>query len=159
MSEGIPAGGPYRAAIGMHDTLTLEHLRAARSTLSTYCRSPEYCREYIRVLEEASRLVARARARDLGGEYRGVDRGVLDAIGRILEFYASYLAGLYMVSGEQVLVEAVEEVSRGGVPYQPGDIMLLDPGDAATLYAAGLVKPVHSLALHVPRLHGDDTGT
>ncbi len=154
MSEGVPAGGPYRAAVRMHETLTLEHLRAAREMLSTYCRAPDYCQGYLKVLRESSALVARARAYDLPSDYKGVDRGVLEALDRLLSFYARYLAGEYVASGEHVLVEVLEAFTLRGVGYMPGEITLLPPGEAASLYSAGIVRPVESLALKIAQADG-----
>ena len=37
MSSEVPAGGPYKAALGMHEPLTVEHLKEARRQLSYYC--------------------------------------------------------------------------------------------------------------------------
>ncbi len=147
MSEGIPAGGPYRAALGLHDSLTTEHIRAARSLLSIYCSSSrEYCGRYLGIVRESSRLIARARSEELGGDYRGIDSGILESMRRILEFYANYIAGVYVVEGENIVVEVLETFTLDRVAYRRGDIALLPPGQASALYSLGMVRPVEGIA-------------
>ena len=149
VSEGIPGGGPYRAAVGMHDPLTVEHLHSARNMLSIYCRGSEFCREYMGLVEEASRLVAVARIHDLGGDYRGIDMGIIEGVGRMIEFYARYLSGMYVTVGEMVLSRFNEVLTLDGILYMRGDITLLDPGRAVTLYASGVIEPVESIPARI----------
>ena len=147
MSSEIPAGGPYKAALGMHEPLTVEHLKEARRQLSYYCTAHvKFCREFIAKVREASINVARARLEDLPAskDYMGVDKGVLDVAERLVSFYADYIAGLLALHGEDVAVEARADIKIGRLPLRKGEIAFLDPGLAARLSVAGLAEPVRS---------------
>ncbi len=148
MSEHIPAGGPYRTAIGLHESLSMEHVRAARETLSYYCRAPGFCSEYQRIILETGMLAAKARLEELAYKrYTGMDQGILEAYRRLTEFYGLYLSGLLVPSGEGVLVKARAGFHvPGSAVAAPGDVLALPLGVAASLYAAGLVEPVRSIA-------------
>ncbi len=151
MSERIPGGGPFRAATGMHEALSVEHLREARRLLSYYCRSPDFCGPYLERLERVARAVAQLRLADLGPEYRGVDEGFVRAWGRLVEFYAAYISGAIVVVGDDVLVEALGDVRGERVKLVAGDVTYLPVEIAAGLYVAGLVRPVESNAIRLNR--------
>ncbi|MEB3774549.1 MAG: hypothetical protein GSR86_06470 [Desulfurococcales archaeon] len=155
MSEGVPAGGPYRAAVGMHDVLTVEHLRAARRLLSIYCRSMGFCSQYLSILERSSRLISKSRLHELPGtDYKGVDKEVIDTITRMVEFYSKYISGVYILLGEEVLVKATSHVEIDGRLLMEGDITTLTPGKALSLYLAGIVEPVESSGVLMGRTAG-----
>ena len=150
MSSEIPAGGPYKAALGMHEPLTVEHLKEARRQLSYYCTAhARFCREFIARVRDASLNVARARLEDLPAskDYVGVDKSVLDVAERLVNFYSEYIAGLLALHGEDVAVEAKADVKIGKLPLKRGEIAFLDPGLAARLAVAGLAEPVRSNAI------------
>ncbi|MCE4611375.1 MAG: hypothetical protein F7B17_05330 [Desulfurococcales archaeon] len=150
MSSEIPAGGPYKAALGMHEPLTVEHLKEARRQLSYYCTAhARFCREFVARMREASLNVARARLEDLSAsrDYVGVDKGVIEVAERLVEFYADYIAGLLALHGEDVAVEARADVRVGKLALRRGEIAFLEPGLAARLAVAGLVEPVRSNAI------------
>ncbi|MCE4612587.1 MAG: hypothetical protein F7C07_01995 [Desulfurococcales archaeon] len=152
MSERIPAGGLYRTATGIHEPLSLEHLRLARYMASTYCRSREFCREYIERTLRASILVAKARINDLvGTDYTGLDSEILSLIDKLVEFYAKYLAGLYVLAGEDVLAKASTtlKLPRSNAWLVAGDIAKLKAGEAAALFVAGLIEPIETGALRI----------
>ncbi len=150
MSERIPGGGPFRAASGMHEALSIEHLREARRLLSYYCRSPEFCEAYLDRLRRVSRSVASLRLVELGNDYKGVDEDILRAHSILEEFYTAYLAGFLVLVGDQVLVEALGDVRGENVKLVAGDIVPMPLDVAAGLYIAGLARPVESNAI---RLH------
>lgn len=152
MSERIPGGGPFRAASGMHESLSVEHVREARRMVSYYCRSPEFCGPYVGRLRRVSVAVAALRLSDLsdGDDYRGVDEGFIRAYRMLLRLYASYLEGSLVVVGDYIIVEALGDVRSGDVKLVAGDVAPLPLEVAAGLYVAGLVRPVESNAI---RLH------
>ena len=150
MSERIPAGGPYRAAIGIHEPLTLEHLRLARSLVSSYCRSMEFCVKYIEKVSKAALLVAKARVNDLvGTEYSGLDSELISLFNRFIDFYAGYLAGLYVIAGEDVIARAKTtfKIPQTNAWALEGDIVKLKAHTAMALFVAGLIEPVESFPL------------
>ena len=150
MSERVPAGGAYKAAVGLHEPLSVEHLRSARSMLSIYCRrSGPFCSKYLSLARRASLLVAKARIGDLSGDakYSGVDEELLKLYEGLVEVYASVLSGLLVSIGEYVMVRAKATVIGGGVDLVEGEVTLLPLGKAASLYLAGVVEPVASLAV------------
>lgn len=150
MSEAFPAGSPYRAAIGEHESLSIEHLRTARRLLSTYCSStPSMCRHYLRVVSEVSRLVAKVRLEDLGldEKYSGADADMLRLYKRMVEFYSAYLSGVLVMVGERILCRVVRGFKYNRSMLMEGEVILLRPSEAAALYMAGLIEPVKSVAL------------
>ncbi|MEB3844879.1 MAG: hypothetical protein LRS48_04270 [Desulfurococcales archaeon] len=152
MSERIPAGGPYKAAVGLHESLNLEHIVEAKRVLSIYCSAGrDYCREIIGRLSEVSSLVARARIEDLSWntEYSGLDAGILGIVRRITEFYAKYIAGFIATFGEDPLMIIRGVVQYGPTVLQEGEIARLPLEKAAALYAAGLAEPVEATAIKV----------
>ena len=148
MSERIPAGGPYRALSGTHEPLTSELLREARNALSSYCQGDRrFCVKYVEKVLEVSAGIAFKRLVDLYGEdYRGVDSDVLRLLDSLVEFYSKYMAGVYALHGEEVLVKYKAGLTAGGRSVFPGEIAVLQPGEAAKLYIAGLAEPVASNA-------------
>jgi len=150
LSERIPGGGPFRAASGMHEALSVEHVREARRLLSYYCRSRDFCEPYVERMERIARSVAALRLADLGEEYKGVDEPIIKAHSMLVAFYAAYLAGFLVVVGDYVLVEALGDVRGGNVKLVAGDVAPLPLDVAAGLYVAGLARPVESNAI---RLH------
>ena len=154
MSERIPAGGLYRTAAGIHEPVSLEHLRLARYMVSTYCRSEEFCKDYLDRVSRASVLVAKSRINDLvGTDYSGLDSEILGLIDRLVEFYAKYLAGLYVLAGEDVLVRASTtlKLPKSNAWALRGDIVRLKAGEAAALFIAGLVEPVETSAVKLAK--------
>lgn len=153
MSERVPAGGAYRAAVGLHEPLSVEHLRAARHLLSIYCRTANpFCSKYLDLVRRASLLVARARIEDLSSDssYSGIDEGVIRALERLVDFYSNLIAGIMVTVGEYVLVKARATVIGGGADLVEGEVSLVPIDRAATLYVAGLVEPVKSAAAVKP---------
>ncbi|MCE4625576.1 MAG: hypothetical protein F7C35_06930 [Desulfurococcales archaeon] len=149
MSERVPAGGPYRAAIGLHEGFNLEHLSEARKILSTYCGSGRgYCCTVISMLERIAPLVARARLEDLAGDskYEGLDKEVIELFSGLLEFYSGYISGLLLGYAEDVIVRVREAFRLEGHLLYPGEYVRLTPGKAAALTLAGLVEPGRATA-------------
>ena len=150
MSERVPAGGPFKSAVGLHEALNVEHLREAKRLLSTYCMEPgDYCESYLERLMRISRLVASSRLEDLKGDedYAGVDQEIIRLYSRIIEFYSSYIAGVVSTFGEHVIVKAKSTFEVGRALYIRGEIVKLPLDKAAPLYVAGLVEPVKSAAV------------
>ncbi len=152
MSERIPAGGPYKAAIGMHEPLSLEHLMEAKRMLSVYCGAGEqYCCSLIRYLVEASLLVARSRLNDLidNKKYNGIDKGLLVLYDRLIKFYALYISGLALTFGEDPIMIAKHRVEIDGVLVQPGEYIRLPVDKAAALYLAGIMEPAQTTFIKI----------
>lgn len=151
MSERIPAGGPFRAAAGLHESLTLEHLREARQALSYFCSSGGFCGEYLERMLEVARAVAELRINDLAWKkgYVGLDRGVMEIYQRLVHFYSHYIAGVLVTVGEDVLVRSKANLDYGGLVLVKGDVTMLKVDLAASLYVAGLVEPVESNAIRL----------
>lgn len=151
MSERVPAGGPYRAAAGMHERLTLEHLSEARRLLSSYCRSSrDYCCRVASILTAISPLVARARLEDLSkGDYEGLDKGIIEIFQRLIDFYARYIGGELLTYGEDVVVRVRSLVEVEGVTLYPGEYARLPPGRAAALVIAGMAEPGRATAIKI----------
>jgi len=155
VSERVPAGGPYRAAVGLHDRLTLEHLQEARRLLSSYCSSGmDYCCRVLRLLGMMSPLVARARLEDLSrnSSYEGLDKGIIDLYRRLERFYSDYVTGVLLEYGEDVIVIIKRLVEIDGVVLVPGEYVRLPPGEAASLFLAGLAMPGEATAIKIGRL-------
>ncbi|BAN89786.1 hypothetical protein [Aeropyrum camini] len=149
MSERVPAGGPYKAVSGSHEVLGSESLREAREALANYCSaSRDYCSAYLERLLRLSRGIALKRLVDLYGDsgYKGVDKPVLEVLGSLVEFYASYISGLLPLHGEEVLVRSEATIMEGGVRLLKGEVTAASPGLAARLYVAGLASLVESNA-------------
>lgn len=151
MSERIPAGGPFRASTGMHDSLNLEHLAEAKSLLYTYCPGA-FCKGYLPRLLKAAELVARARIYDLSysESYAGIDRGVLDLYSNLVSLYAEYIAGALITYGEHVVIRAKQPFSLDGVVVEPGEILPLPLNRGFGLVLAGLAEPVRETAIKLP---------
>ncbi len=150
LSERVPLGGPFKAAMGMHEPQTLEPLREARRQLSTYCASPsELCSKYLEVLAEVSSRMAAVRLEDIAtsGAYEGVDKPVIAAYRKLLEIYSKYIAGLLVVWGDQLLVELAGSVEVEGRMLNKGDLVNMNLEEALGLILSGLAKPVESIAL------------
>ena len=153
MSAGIPAGGPFKAAVGLHEALSLEHLREVRRLLSSYCLAGEgYCREALRLVREAARLIARARLEDLvdDDKYQGLDAPLLALIRRLRDVYEAYLSGTMALAGENPVVYFKWSASIEGVPYEDGDIAIVKPSTAFKAVACGAAEPLEGL---LPGLH------
>lgn len=150
MSERVPLGGPFKAAMGMHEPQTLEPLREARRQLSTYCASPsEMCSKYLEVIVEVSSRMAAVRLEDITakGAYEGIDKPIIAAYKKLLEIYAKYIAGLLVVWGDQLLVELSGNVEVKGRTLNKGDLVNLSLEEALGLILSGLAKPIESIAL------------
>jgi len=144
LSERVPAGGPFRAASGMHEALTLEHLNEAKKLVSSYCPG-DFCERLVELLSETSRLVAEARLQDLAWEeaYSGVDSNIVAVLRELVEYYANYIAGFYTVHGEYIVVEATAAFEvEDGILLKKGDVVRLPPGKAVRLIIAGLARPL-----------------
>jgi len=145
LSAGIPGGGPYKAAIGSHEVVTTEDLRALKRLRATYCSDdPEVCKTFLSLINEAGRLIAKARLEDLSSkDYSGVDSGFLKAFERLRDLYAVYLSASLISRGEKVLLVATADLlTPDGYLVRAGEAWMADVGVAAPLYALGLVRPV-----------------
>jgi len=145
LSAGIPGGGPYKAAIGSHEVVTTEDLRALKRLRAAYCSDdPEVCKTFLSLINEAGRLIAKARLEDLSSkDYTGVDSGFLKAFERLRDLYAAYLSASLISRGEKVLLVATADLlTPDGYLVRAGEAWMADVEVAAPLYALGLVRPV-----------------
>jgi len=149
MSSSTPAGGPFKAAVGLHEPLNASLINQARRLLSNYCSSPGHarlCLEAVRITRTASQLVARARFEDLlfNDKYSGADKPLFRLLQGVVEFYARLIGGFIVTYGDKPMVEVRAGVSLGGLKLEPGEVVLLPLAEAAFLSALGMVEPVES---------------
>mgnify|MGYP001770660963 CR=1 FL=1 len=144
MSEEIPAGGPYKAATGRHESLSADSIKRVRKLWALYCSAEgEYCERFRDVIMRSSALIAKARLEELTSSYTGIDSGIIKAFERLSDIYGKYLSGAVIAKGEKVLVTSKASVSLpNGLALAEGDVLFLDVSLAAPLFAAGLVEPV-----------------
>ena len=149
-SEIIPGGGPFKAAIGRHEPLAVDDLKAARRAWALYCAGDDrLCKRFADMVLRTSRLVAKARLEDLQSEgYSGADLAILGVRDRLGEFYGLLLAGALVVRGERALVMAKTDLLMpDGTLVAEGDVTFMDLGLAAALYAASMVEPARASSL------------
>ncbi len=140
---------PFRAAIKLHDPLTLEHLRDLRRALAIYCMKPGVtCDTYLNLSTNIARSIALLRLYDLRNskEYSGLDTGVIRVLDSIIKVYATLLAGLVIVIGEDALVRFKTTVEVDGRIYRRGDITKLSLDKLVEFTIAGLVESFESIA-------------
>lgn len=149
MSKGMPAGGPFRAAAGLHESLAPEAVREARRALVSYCLDLGHCTSYVAIIEEASELIAKTRIYDLAWDdsYEGMDKPILGAVRRLASFYSMILAGFAAGQADSVVVEAVKSYRGEEIDLEKGDVAIVDLASAAGLVAAGIARPAESNAL------------
>lgn len=139
---------PFRAAVKLHDPLTLEHLRESRRAISTYCLKPGVmCGKYLELARSIAYSTALLRLYDLKGlEYTGLDSSIIKLIESIAEIYAKLLSGLIVIVGEHALVKFKASIEIDGRAYRRGEITKLSLDKLVVLTIAGLVEPVESIA-------------
>lgn len=146
MSGRIPAGGAFRAAVGMHESLSIDHIREARKALLNYCLDERHCGKYLRLLDSASRLISKVRITDLSWDesYQGVDSPLFAIIRRLSRVYSRLISGRIVAIGDSMLVRVLSNVTIDGVEYEAGDVAVVDIHYALRLAASGLAEPVES---------------
>ncbi len=146
MSGRIPAGGAFRAAVGMHESLSVDHVREARKALLYYCLGEKHCQKYLNLLDASARLIAKSRIADLAWEenYQGIDAPLFAVIRRLSKLYSEFISGKLVVVGDSMLVRILSSVTVDGVEYEAGDAALIDIHYAVRLIASGLAEPVES---------------
>jgi hypothetical protein len=155
MSKSIPAGGPFKAAVGLHEPLTGANLREAKKALLNYCLAgPDFCRKYLEVINNVSDLIAKVRLDDLLFEekYEGVDAELFKALRAIVNTYAKILAGEVAGYGDRILVITTRETLYNGKHLKEGEILLLPISEALILTALSVVTPVESNLLKLASL-------
>jgi len=148
LSGRIPAGGSFKTATRMHESLNLEHILEARRLLYTYCPG-DFCDEYLKRISRISKIVARARIEDLSrdSKYEGIDSGVLDIYRRMIEVYSLYISGLLVTIGESIIVRLQAPTPIDGVIVEPGESLPLPPAKAISLILAGIAEPLRETAI------------
>jgi len=149
LSKSMPAGGPYKAAVGLHEPLTAASLSASRKALLSYCASKgrlPYCSKYLDLVTRLSRDISRARFEDLlfDSEYQGADSRLFAIIRRALEFYADLLAGKLGVYGDRILVKTRYPLRYHSLILEEGEIVLIPIPEALLLASLGLLEPLES---------------
>ncbi len=146
MSGRIPAGGAFRAAIGMHESLSVDHIREARKALLYYCLDERHCQKYLSLLESSSKLIAKSRVADLAWDesYQGIDAPLFAVIRRLSSLYSEFISGKIVVVGDSMLVRMLSKVTVDSVEYEAGEVALIDIHYAVRLIASGLAEPVES---------------
>jgi len=162
MSKSIPVGGPFKAAVGLHEPLTGASLREAKRALLNYClSSPRFCSKYLDVIGNISSLVARVRLDDLlfDERYEGVDAELFKALRTIVNAYAKILAGEIVGYGDRILVVVIRESLYNDRHLKEGEMLLLPISEALVLTAYGAVTPVESNLLKLASLGGGAGGS
>ena len=153
--ENIPVGGPYKAAMGLHEPLTRDHVRKVQKILFTYCFESDdekECKKILSVLWEISKLIAKTRATDLLRQEKreGLEADLYDYIERLLLFYAKLIAGLYKVSEQgRVFVKVKKMIMHpeSNSRLERGDFTFMRPANALILAASGYVEIIELLPL------------
>jgi hypothetical protein len=155
--SSIPAGGPFKAAMGIAEPLSKEHLKKTFDMISAYCGSKqglEYCEKFRGELEEAALLIAFLRLKELGfnskdKSYDGLDKGVFEFINKLAEVYAAHIVGKYMITETGHVVARARKTFQH--PYKKsfvvtGEYLFLALSDSVLLSALGFVDPVPAKA-------------
>ncbi len=153
MSERIPAGGAFRAASRMHESLNLEHIRDAKNLLYNYCPG-EFCKEYIARISRSGLLIGKARIEDLSWDekYVGIDNGVMRIYKKLVELYAEYISGFLATIGENIIIKIKKPTVIGDkLVIEKGETIPLPPGEAIGLILAGIAEPVREIAIKLER--------
>ena len=151
--SSIPAGGPFKAAMGIAEPLSKDHLRKTYDVVSVYCGSKhgiEYCKRFQEELEEAALLIAFLRLKELGfnsknESYDGLDKGIFDFISRLANVYAAHITGKYLITETgHVVVRAKKSFQH---PYKrsfvlTGEYLFLTLSDSVLLSALDFVEPI-----------------
>ncbi|MCE4606719.1 MAG: hypothetical protein F7B59_05220 [Desulfurococcales archaeon] len=160
--SSIPAGGPFKAAMGVIESLSRDHVKKIMDLISSYCgnrSSSEYCNELIKQLQNSSELVSRIRLRDMGlsdgkrlEDYSGLDKDVFTFIKEIVDIYAYHIGGNYLVTDSGNVVVRVKKGFHH--PYKDiqlleGDYTFLSFSDSIIFTALGLVSPVKSSIISI----------
>ncbi|MCE4617266.1 MAG: hypothetical protein F7C32_01605 [Desulfurococcales archaeon] len=153
--ENIPVGGPYKAAMGLHEPLTRDHIRKIQKILFTYCFESDdetECRKMLWVLWEISKLIAKTRTFDLLKQEKreGLESDLYDFMEKLLSFYAKLIAGFYRVSEQgRIFVKIKRTVAHpeSNSRLEPGDFTFMRPSNAIILAAAGYVEIVELVSL------------
>jgi len=134
--------------------LSMEHLLEAKRILSNYCSTfNRFCSEYLKLMEEISELVAKARVDDLTWKegYAGIDSGIFDMIRKLVKMYSSYIAGFYLTAEDRVAVRILSEVRVGRSLLEEGEVVFLPVREALALSLAELAVPVESNLIKLQR--------
>ena len=149
--DNIPVGGPYKAAMGLHDPLTRDHIRRAQKMLFTYCFESDdekYCERFVNILWDMARLIAKTRISDLLEDTKkreGLDSDLYDYLERMITYYSRFLGGFYRISEQgRIMVYVVKPIAHpeSGAKLESGDYVFMRPASALALAAAGYVSPV-----------------
>ncbi|MEB3756766.1 MAG: hypothetical protein GSR79_07925 [Desulfurococcales archaeon] len=155
--SSLPAGGPFKAAMGVIESLSRDHVKKTIDIVSSYCGTKsngEFCNELIKQLQGSSKLVSRIRLRDMGlsggerlADYEGLDKDVFIFIKEMIKIYAYHIAGNYLVTDSGNVVVKVKKNFRHpskNIQLLEGDYTFLSFSDSIILTALGLVSPVES---------------
>ncbi len=152
MSEKIPAGGPYKAAIGIHEQLNADDIKDSRKLWSAYCSNDlELCRKFYDIIMNISNLISEARIEDVDAStYQGIDKDFLYIINLIKNNYSLYLSGAVISFGEFVLVKFNRDISLpNGKFLEKNEISLIPIEEAILLSSLKYVSPVTTLSYNV----------
>ncbi|AFZ70167.1 hypothetical protein Calag_0396 [Caldisphaera lagunensis DSM 15908] len=152
MSEKIPAGGPYKAAIGIHEQLNADDIKDSRRLWSTYCTNDlELCKKFYDIIINISNLIAEARIEDIDSStYQGIDKDFLNIMNSIKNNYSLYLSGSIISFGEFVLVKFNRGISLpNGKFIEKNEISLIPLEEAILLSSLKYVDPVTTLSYSI----------
>ncbi|MDP8003031.1 MAG: hypothetical protein ACP5I6_01080 [Caldisphaera sp.] len=152
MSERIPVGGPFRAAIGLHEQVNADSIRDSRRLWGLYCSNDnKLCEKFYEIIYELSNYIAEMRIEDINYEdYKGIDREFFAKLNKIKSDYASYLSGEIISFGEYVLVKANKDLILLNNKFiERGEMTLVLLEEAILLSALGNVSLIKSLSSHM----------
>jgi len=149
LSERIPAGGPFRAVIGLHEQLNAETIKEARKLWGIYCSEDvELCRRFSSIARKVSSQISLVRIEDIDpNEYKGLDRDFLTTIKKIIDRYSTYLSGEAISFGEFVLVKFNKDLMLSdSKEYERGEVTLVQLEEAVLLSALDYVEIIKTLS-------------
>jgi hypothetical protein len=152
LSERIPVGGPFRAAIGLHEQVNADSIRDSRRLWGLYCSNDnKLCEKFYEIIYELSNYIAEMRIEDINYEdYKGIDREFFAKLNKIKSDYASYLSGEIISFGEYVLVKANKDLILLNNKFiERGEMTLVLLEEAILLSALGNVSLIKSLSSHM----------
>jgi len=148
LSERIPAGGPYKAAIGIHEQINADDIKDSRKLWSTYCSNDlELCKRFYNVVISMTNLISEARLEDIDVKnYQGIDKEFLNVVETIKNNYSLYLSGGVISFGEFVLAKFNRDLTLlNGKFMEKNEVSLIPLEEALLLSSLNYVNLVKTL--------------
>jgi len=152
LSERIPAGGPYKAAIGIHEQINADDIKDSRKLWGTYCSNDlELCKRFYNVVISMTKLISEARLEDIDAKnYQGIDKEFLNIMEYIRNNYSLYLSGSVISFGEFILVKFNRDLTLlNGKFMEKNDVSLIPMEEALLLSSLNYVELVKTLSYKI----------